>query len=587
MALYNLARMTTPTIGSGTITLGSAVPGFLTFAGAGVVNGTTVSYGIIDGVNSETGTGVYTAAGTTLTRVVTKSTNADAAISLSGGAIVSISPRAEDIQPLDATLTALAGVATAADRVPYFTGTDVATVATFTATGRSLIAAADAAAARAVTGAQAADATLTALAGVAATADQLPYFNGTDTATVTPLSAFARTVLDDADAATVRGTIGAQASGSFQPLDATLTALAAHNSQGLLTQTAADTFTGRSIAATSTQITVTNGDGVSGNPTLSFPPDVVIPTAITIPNVGLRILDTNASNNLIIKPGSDLSIDRTFTLATGDGNRTLNINADTTLNGGTHSGTNTGDQTLGGLGAQPLDATLTALAGVAATADQLPYFNGTDTATVTPLSAFARTILDDADAATVRGTIGAQQSTSANTPFGKMCLPISASAMVAQTTNGAALTILEMTTNDNMFVTMDFSPTTQQHVQFSMPMPDSWNESTITFVPIWSHPTTTVNFGVVWELAALAYSDTNAGDTAFGTGATSTDTGGTTNAIYIGPESAAMTVGNTPAQGDFVIFRIARLTANASDTLAVNARLHGIKLFITTDAGHD
>ena len=59
-----------------------------------------------------------------------------------------------------------------------------------------------------------------------------------------------------------------------QPLDPTLTALAAHNTNGILTQTAADTFTGRTITGTTNQITVTNGDGVSGNPTLSLPQDI-------------------------------------------------------------------------------------------------------------------------------------------------------------------------------------------------------------------------------------------------------------------------------------------------------------------------
>jgi hypothetical protein len=98
MALYNLARMTTATVGTGaTLTLGGAVPGFLPFALAGVANGVTVSYGIVDGTQSECGTGVYTSSGTTLTRNVTKSTNADARINLSGNAQVSITARAEDL----------------------------------------------------------------------------------------------------------------------------------------------------------------------------------------------------------------------------------------------------------------------------------------------------------------------------------------------------------------------------------------------------------------------------------------------------------------------------------------------------------
>lgn len=70
-----------------------------------------------------------------------------------------------------------------------------------------------------------------------------------------------------------------------------------------------------------------------------------IPSTITIPNTGLHLLDTNASHDLIIAPGSDLTADRTLTVTTGDANRTLTLSGDTTLSGGTHSGTNTGDQT--------------------------------------------------------------------------------------------------------------------------------------------------------------------------------------------------------------------------------------------------
>jgi Chaperone of endosialidase len=68
--------------------------------------------------------------------------------------------------------------------------------------------------------------TLTTIEALTGSANTGICFTGTDVAALFPLTAFARTLLDDGDAATMRGTLGVPATAAVQPLDATLTALA-------------------------------------------------------------------------------------------------------------------------------------------------------------------------------------------------------------------------------------------------------------------------------------------------------------------------------------------------------------------------
>ena len=53
--------------------------------------------------------------------------------------------------------------------------------------------------------------------------------------------------------------------------------------------------------------------------------DLAFSGIVTLPNTGLHLLDTNASHDLIVVPGSNLTADRTLTVTTGDTNITLNL----------------------------------------------------------------------------------------------------------------------------------------------------------------------------------------------------------------------------------------------------------------------
>lgn len=75
-----------------------------------------------------------------------------------------------------------------------------------------------------------------------------------------------------------------------------------------------------------------------------------------------------------------------------------------------------------GTNVQAYDAGLQSIAGLTTAADRMIYTTAADTYAVATLTSFARTILDDADAATVRGTIGAQASDGALTSLAGLSL---------------------------------------------------------------------------------------------------------------------------------------------------------------------
>ena len=127
----NRAKVSTSTTGTGTITLGTAVDGYQSFADAGVVNSDVVRYTIEDGDAWEIGSGTYSSG--TLTRVLDESSTGSL-LNLSGDAVVYITAAGEDIvQPSDLATVATTGAYSDLSGLPTL-GTAAATDATAYAT---------------------------------------------------------------------------------------------------------------------------------------------------------------------------------------------------------------------------------------------------------------------------------------------------------------------------------------------------------------------------------------------------------------------------------------------------------------------
>jgi hypothetical protein len=172
--------------------------------------------------------------------------------------------------------------------------------------------------------------------------------------------------------------------------------------------------------------------------------------------------------------------------------------------------------------------------------------------------------------------------------IGQHTVYIPASSMVATTTNGADGPVTEeLATNDVMAQGLEFDAATEEHAQFSFQMPKGWDEGTIIVQFLWMDAATAGSGDVIWGIECGAFGDSDALDAAFGTAVTVTDTFLTANDIHISSETSAITAAGTPAEEDFLICQTYRKAADGSDTYTQDARLLGVRLHYTVDAGTD
>jgi hypothetical protein len=311
------------------------------------------------------------------------------------GVTSAIQTQIDGKQPLDADLTAIAGLTSAANKLPYFTGSGTAAVADFTAFGRTLVDDADAATARTTLGlaigtnVQAYDAELAALAGLTSAADKLPYFTGAGTASVADLTTFGRSLIDDADAATARTTLGLVIGTNVQAYDADLAAIAAltptdnnfivGNGTAFVAESGATARTSLGLGTIATQdssnVSVTGGS-ITGITDIAIADGGTGASTATAAINNLLPVQTTASGKYLKSDGTNTSWDD-LNISTADITGTLPI-----ANGGTGATSAGAARTALGLvigtDVQGYDAQLADVAGLTATDNGVIIGNGTN-----------------------------------------------------------------------------------------------------------------------------------------------------------------------------------------------------------------
>ena len=186
-----------------------------------------------------------------------------------------------------------------------------------------------------------------------------------------------------------------------------------------------------------------------------------------------------------------------------------------------------------------------------------------------------------------KGTGVLQGDGSALKIAGKETIWVPAAAMYAPTTNGADAEQVETTATRPDMKVFDFDASTKQYTQFTIAMPKSWNEGTLTYQVYWA-PSTTNTGNAIFGLQGVACADGDTIDVAYGTAIEITDAGiGTVEDQQITSESSAMTVAGSPAAGEQTYFQLYRDAADGSDTFTGESRVLGVKIFYTTDAAND
>jgi len=157
-------------------------------------------------------------------------------------------------------------------------------------------------------------------------------------------------------------------------------------------------------------------------------------------------------------------------------------------------------------------------------------------------------------------------------------------AMRPTVSNGCAtLTDVETTSGRPDMQVLDFDTGSDEHAQFQIAFPKSWDESTITFRVFWTSTATDTD-GVAWGLQGVSVANDATINVVYGTAVVVTDDNiSAAEDCLVTSTSSAVTIASAAAD-TLTFFRIFRDVSDANDDMTEDARLLGCQIFFTLDA---
>ena len=242
----------------------------------------------------------------------------------------------------------------------------------------------------------------------------------------------------------------------------------------------------------------------------------------------------------------------------GSGGTVTQIVAGTGLSGGTITGSGTVALDINSLSTET---------SIHQTNDFIPFYDANDSAA------------NKATIATIIGSAAVIQGTHTIwVPAGAMRPTVSAGC--------AAITDVETTADRPDMQVLDFDGGSEEHAQFQVAFPKSWNAGTVTYRVFWTSTATDTD-AVIWTLEGVSVANDATIDVAYGTGVAVTDNNiSAAEDCLVSATSSAVTIASA-ADDALTFFRIWRDADAGGDTMAEDARLIGVQIFYTVDAKDD